>query len=86
MQLMIGCLCFGVLLILVNIYQLRSLNVGLSVGDPEFGSSSRPTVWMNAKNVREQIISCGTDKTAVTSIDNTGSLFFIQDHFCARTL
>jgi len=50
---MVACLCFGVILILVNIYQLRSLNVGQSVGDPEFGSSSRPIVWMNAKNVRE---------------------------------
>lgn len=52
MQLMVGCLCFGVVLILVNIYQLRSLNGGLSVGDPEFGTSSRPIVWMNAKNLR----------------------------------
>ena len=52
MQLMVGCLCFGVLLILINIYQLRSINAGQTVGDPEFGSSRRPVVWVNAKNVR----------------------------------
>ena len=52
MYLMMGCLCFGVLLILINIYQLRSINAGLAVGDPEFGSSSRPIVWINGKNVR----------------------------------
>ncbi|KAJ7384746.1 Tubulin-tyrosine ligase [Desmophyllum pertusum] len=52
MQLMVGCLCFGVLLILINIYQLRSLNAGLTVGDPDFGSSTRPVVWMNGKNLR----------------------------------
>lgn len=52
MYLMVGCLCFGVLLILLNIYQLRSLNAGMTVGDPEFGSSRRPIVWINGKNVR----------------------------------
>lgn len=52
MYLMVGCLCFGVLLILLNIYQLRSLNAGMTVGDPEFGSSRRPIVWINGKNLR----------------------------------
>jgi len=52
MYLMMGCLCFGVLLILINIYQLSSINAGLTVGDPEFGSSRRPIVWINGKNVR----------------------------------
>lgn len=51
MYLMVGCLCFGVLLIFVNIYQLRSLNAGMTVGDPDFGSSRRPIVWINGKNV-----------------------------------
>lgn len=57
MYLMMGCLCFGVLLILINIYQLRSINTGLAVGDPEFGSSSRPIVWINGKNVRNLYLS-----------------------------
>lgn len=52
MYLIAGCLCFGVLLILLNIYQLRSLKADMTVGDPEFGSSSRPIVWINAKNLR----------------------------------
>ncbi|RMX60861.1 probable tubulin polyglutamylase ttll-15 [Pocillopora verrucosa] len=51
-QLMLGCLCFGVLLILVNIYQLHSITTGQTVGDPEFGSSRRPVVWMNARNLK----------------------------------
>ena len=55
-QLMLGCLCFGVLLILVNIYQLHSITTGQTVGDPEFGSSRRPVVWMNARNVRILVI------------------------------
>ena len=52
MYLMVGCLCFGILLMLLNVYQLSSMNAGLAVGDPEFGTSRRPIVWMNAKNVR----------------------------------
>ena len=51
MYLMVGCLCFGVLLILINIYQLRSLNADMTVGDPDFGSSRRPIVWINGKKV-----------------------------------
>ena len=58
MYLMVGCLCFGVLLILLNIYQLRSLNAGMTVGDPEFGSSRRPIVWINGKNVRMLLDFC----------------------------
>ncbi|KAK2553783.1 putative tubulin polyglutamylase ttll-15 [Acropora cervicornis] len=42
MYLMVGCLCFGVLLILLNLYQLHSLSAGMTVGDPEFGKTQRP--------------------------------------------
>ncbi|XP_015751228.1 PREDICTED: tubulin polyglutamylase TTLL6-like, partial [Acropora digitifera] len=52
MYLMVGCLCFGVLLILLNLYQLHSLSAGMTVGDPEFGSTQRPIVWIYGKNLR----------------------------------
>ncbi|XP_067028366.1 probable tubulin polyglutamylase ttll-15 isoform X2 [Acropora muricata] len=52
MYLMVGCLCFGVLLILLNLYQLHSLSAGMTVGDPEFGRTQRPIVWIYGKNLR----------------------------------
>ena len=57
MHVMVACLVFGVLLLLINVYQLRNLNAGffgdggVVEGDPDFGSSRRPVVWIFAKNV-----------------------------------
>ena len=56
-NIMAAILAFGVLLLLVNVYQLRSLSAshygdgGVVEGDPDYGTSRRPVVWILAKQV-----------------------------------